>query len=141
MKRFWLRMFDALTRDDLFLRVACLLCGTGFGGIGIALLSAVPKNDLGVTPPWFVVFLCIVAIFLTAWGALLIARCFLPAQSRIARFADTMLPDANGLDNAAVAIVIVLFPVVLLMLLLRLLGVRGSVTDSDKKNTTPGVSP
>ncbi len=74
---------------------------------------------------WFV---CLVGAFGAAfvgWGLLLMIRCVVPAQSRLARVAERVLPDGVGLEEAAFLVVVFLLPAVCVTLLLRWLGVKG----------------
>jgi hypothetical protein len=48
----------------------------------------------------------------------------------MARFIDRYLPDAAGLEDGALLVLVIYFPAALLTLLLRSLGVRGQRTSS-----------
>lgn len=74
---------------------------------------------------WFNLLFWPVALLLIAWGALLVSRCIVPTRSRLARLAEKVLPDPAGLDDAAIALLVVVAPAALLTLLLRLIGVSG----------------
>jgi hypothetical protein len=125
MKRLWVWLKNALTRDDLFLRIAFLLIGLPFTGGGIALLTFALGNireSLGLG-----LLALGIAILAIAWGALLAARCFVHAKSRIARLAEKWGPDTVDIEPVVAAIVIVLLPAVLLTIALRAFGINGEV--------------
>jgi hypothetical protein len=125
MKRFFLRrVLIPLVRDDLFVRVGCFLGGLLFGGFGVAISIWVGTHH---SNPNFQAVCLIIAIPFTAWGALLVSRCALSAQSRLARFIDRYLPDGVGEEGVALIFAIYL-PAAFLTLFLRLLGVRGQRT-------------
>jgi hypothetical protein len=100
MKRFLRHLHIPLVRDDLFVRVVCFLGGLLFGGFGIA-MSGVASHQ---SSPNIQVLCWIIAIPLTAWGTLLVSRCALSAQSRLARFIDRYLPDGVGEEGVALIV-------------------------------------
>jgi hypothetical protein len=55
----------------------------------------------------------------------MVSRCALSVRSRVARFLDKRVPDAVGLEEAALLLIAIYLPAVLLTLLLRFFGVRG----------------
>jgi hypothetical protein len=123
MKRLFRRLAVPLAQDDLLVRVVCLWGGLWIGGLGVAMsLWGATTHDLG---PHFQVIYWIVTILFSAWGGLLVSRCALSAQSRMARFVDKILPDAVGFEEGAALILAVYLPAVLLTLLLHFFGVRG----------------
>lgn len=124
MKRFLRRLLIPLVRDDLFVRVACFLAGLLFGGLGVAMSAWIATHH---SSPNVQVVGWIIAIPFTAWGVLLVSRCALSAQSRLARFVGRYLPDGVGEEGVALILAIYL-PAALLTLFLRLLGVRGQRT-------------
>jgi hypothetical protein len=132
MKRVLRRLLASLLRDDLLLRVACFLGGALFGGLGVTMFIAFAQ-DLRTSFSWVDVVYWLIAILLTAWGALLLSRCVLPAQSRIARLVQRILPDAAGFEEAGLLILLIYLPAMLLTLLLRLVGVRGQRIDWDRE--------
>jgi hypothetical protein len=122
MKRFFLRrVLFPLVRDDLFVRVVCFLGGLLFGGFGVAILVWVATHH---SNPNIQAVCWIIAIPFAAWGALLVSRCALSAQSRLARFVDRHLPDGVGEEGVALIFAIYL-PAALLTLFLGRLGIRG----------------
>jgi len=134
MKRFLRRLIISFERDDLFLRVVFVLSGVLFGGLGIALLVFVSTH--ASASPFANILFWTFAILLTAAGGLMAARCALPAQSRLARFLDRNLPDAVGLEESVLVIVVIYLPAVPLTLLLRFLGVQGQRSMHGGRGTT-----
>ena len=127
MRQFLRRQLEPLTRDDLFLRVLSAMAGLFFGGIGVAMAVAAASLEFLAWLGWFNLVWWPVALVLIAWGGLLLSRCAVPVNSRMARRAERWFPDPDGLDELAVAALIFILPAALLTLLLRLLGVRGQV--------------
>ena len=126
MKRFLRGLIIPLVRDDLFLRIASLLGGLLFSLPGVAMWVWGATHNLSAK---IVVGYWVVAILFIAGGGILVSRCVLSVQSRMARFIDSRLPDAPGLEGLALILVIYL-PAALLTLLLRFFGVRGQGTSS-----------
>ena len=125
MRAFLRRQLEPLTRDDLFLRVVSLLAGIVIGGIGVAMAVAAASLEFLTWLGWFNLVWWPIAALLIAWGALLVTRCVVPVNSRMARRAEKYLPDPAGLEEAALLLVVFVLPAALLTLLLRLIGVRG----------------
>jgi hypothetical protein len=132
MKRFLRHLYlSVVARDDLFSRVVWLLTGVLFGGLGVAMsVAGATQNSLMVLS-WFPFFVYwSIAILFTTGGAIAASRCALSAQSRLARLLDKHLPDTPGLEEAALLLLAIYLPAVLLTLLLRSFGVQGRRTSS-----------
>jgi hypothetical protein len=67
----------------------------------------------------------VIAVALTALGGSWASRFVLSKRSRIARSLDKHVPDAVGFEEAALLLIAIYLPAVLLTLLLRFCGVRG----------------
>jgi hypothetical protein len=123
-----------VTRDDLFSRAVWLSTGIVFGGLGVVMLVAGMRQDVGdmqyvcaaPAPSRIIVpaYWSVAAIF-TAGGAVLASRCVLPARSRLARLLDRHLPDTVGLDEAIILLAIIYLPALVLVIVLRSLGIKG----------------
>jgi hypothetical protein len=122
MKRFLRRLVLSLGWDDLFWRIVGLLGGLFFAAPGVAMSVWGATHDLGAK---IVVGYWAVAILFIAWGGILVSRCVLSAQSRMARFIDSHPPDTHGAEEGIVLILIIYLPAALLTLLLRFFGIRG----------------
>jgi cytochrome c biogenesis protein CcdA len=123
IKRTFRRLLISFVQDDLFVRVACFLAGLLLGSLGVAISIWAATHHAS---PSFQSFCWIIAIPFTVWGALLILRCAVSLRSRMARFIDKyLLPDTPNLEDAALLLLTVYAPAVLLTLLLRFLGVSG----------------
>jgi hypothetical protein len=101
------------------------LAGIVIGGIGVAMAVAAASLEFLTWLGWFNLVWWPIAALLIAWGALLVTRCVVPVNSRMARRAEKYLPDPAGLEEAALLLVVFVLPAALLTLLLRLIGVRG----------------
>jgi hypothetical protein len=123
MRRFWRRLVLQFTRDDLFVRVASLWLGAAAASIGAPLFTA-----MVFSPPdgrlWQAALAAVGGLF-TAWGLLQITRCFVPAQSWLARTADKLSADTADLEDGAILVVVFLLPAALVTLVLRRIGVSG----------------
>src|SRR5689334_10335489 len=124
MRAFLRRQLEPLTRDDLFLRVFSLLAGIVIGGIGVAMAVAAASLEFLAWLGWFNLVWWPIATLLIAWGALLVSRCVVAVNSRMARRAEKFLPDATDLEDAALLLVVFVLPAALITLLLRLVGIR-----------------
>lgn len=121
MKRFLRRLYASAAWDDLFMRVTWSLLGTLFGGLGVVMLVAGAAQGA----PYYVYSW--LGFALTTLGVILISRCALPAQSRLARLLDKYPPDATA-EEGVLLVAIVYLPAALLTILLRSIGVRGQRT-------------
>jgi len=134
MKRMLNALRASLTRDDLFSRAVGLTTGIVFGGLGVGMMVAGARQDVGdmrylcaaPLPNWFVtsVYWSVAVIFAAA-GAIMASRCFLPAQSRLARALDRHLPDTVGLDETIVLLAVIYLPALVAVVILRSLGIKG----------------
>ena len=129
MKSFLRSFVHSLTKDDLFIRILFLLLGSGIGGLGLYGLHWTITNDTSQDPVWFQMLLWLIATLLAVWGVLLICRFFVPRGSWLARLAEKLSPDSAD-EGALVLLVVFCLPAVLVTLLCRLVGVRGSTESS-----------
>jgi len=132
LKRFLHRLVISCERDDLFLRVVFFLSGLLFGGLGVVML--VYASTHSSTSLLAEVLFWVFGILFTAGGGLMVSRCALSAQSRMARFLDRNLPDAAGLEDGALLLIAIYLPAVLLTPFLRFLGLRGQRSNSMHDN-------
>jgi hypothetical protein len=118
----WRKLVDAMTEDDLFIRVILATVGLGFVALGFQSVGAA----VGATGPWgwLLVIWVVGAIFLS-WGMLLFVAAFTPPASRWSKLAEKFYPDPAGLDDAAIVLVVVLIPAAAFTILLRACGLRG----------------
>ena len=130
--RHWLKsLADQLGRDDLFMRLACLISGAMLAsGGGFILIKGFLEFRVVANPSWWWLLLPIISLAFLAWGLLLASRIFTPINSRLARLAEKAFPDQT-FDEWPILILIVgvWAPAVLLTLALRFLGVSGQRRD------------
>ncbi|MCB1539639.1 MAG: hypothetical protein KDJ25_01950 [Rhodoblastus sp.] len=135
--RRWLRsLADQLGRDDLFMRLACLISGAMLASIGgFILIKGFLEFRAIANPSWWWLLAPILPLAFLVWGLLLASRMFTPVNSRFARLAETTYPD-QLFDEWPILILIacVLAPAVLLTLALRFLGVSGQRRDDVPTN-------
>jgi hypothetical protein len=122
MSRGWKQLVDAMTEDDLFIRVILAIFGLGSAALGLQATCAAIR----ATYPWGGLLVCWVmgAVFLS-WGILLFGAAFAPPASRWSKLAEKFYPNPSGLDDAAIVLVIVLIPAAAFTILLRACGLRG----------------
>jgi hypothetical protein len=123
MKRKWTYLRRDLASDDLFVRLLFLFIGAvsvGFGG-WMAFWALVSMEE----PLWARIPLGSLGAISAAWGVLLVLRCFVSAQSRIAAIAERFAPDTPDLDVAVFGLLIFVLPIALLTLGLHASGLRG----------------
>jgi hypothetical protein len=65
---------------------------------------------------------------LSFMGGIVIVSAFTPPTSRWSRFAEKCYPNPAALDDAAIFLIAVLLPAVVVTVLLRAIGVRGYVS-------------
>ncbi|HVZ52668.1 MAG TPA: hypothetical protein VG986_11925 [Pseudolabrys sp.] len=118
MRKWFTQIVGEITQDDLFVRLMQLLAGLDFGALGILIFLAARHEPLtsesrilaGVSAA----FLLVAALFLVC--------CCAPSKSRLGRFGKKFVPDAAGLEDAIVLVVLIALPAALLTLLLRRVG-------------------
>jgi hypothetical protein len=125
MGNLWTLFVEAVSKDDLVIRVTLGVFGVGAFALGLFMVCepAYSNEPLG----WLLVLLVMGLLFML-WGFVVFVAAFTAPSSRWSDFAEKCYPNPAGLDDAAIFILIILFPAVLLTLLLRALGVRGYVT-------------
>jgi hypothetical protein len=138
MRRFWRRFALQFTRDDLFVRVAMLFAGTIIAALGGLILVAtvfwpqmvIDGGEVGsfaharYVVGGLVVMAWIFGLPMAVWGLLLVSRCFVPRQWRIARLAEKCAPDTVDAEGVLI-FMICLIPIAFVTLGLRALGVSG----------------
>lgn len=124
MGHLWKSFVDAVTKDELFIRVTLALFGLGATALGLLALSEiVSSNEF-----WgWLLILWVVGVLFLSWGFLVFVAAFTPPSSRWSKAAEKFYPDPAGLDDAVFFLVLVLIPAAVLTLLLRACGVRGYV--------------
>lgn len=125
MGRLWKLFTEAVTKDDLFIRVTLAVFGLASTALG--LLTVTDAVDSNESWGWLLA-LWVVGILFLSWGLLVFVAAFTPPLSRWSKTAEKFYPDPGGLDEAAIFLVVMLIPAAVLTLLLRACGVRGYVT-------------
>ena len=125
MGTLWRSLVEAVTKDDLFIRVTLFV----FGACALALGFVTVREALHSSESWgwLLAFWIIGAMFIS-WGTIVVVGAFTPPLSRWSKVAEKCYPNPAALDDAVVFLIIVLIPAVMLTLLLRAFGVRGYVT-------------
>lgn len=125
MGNLWKSIIEAVTKDDLFIRVTLAVFGSCATALGLlALREAIRSNE---SWGWLLVLWVVGAMFLS-WGLLVFVSAFTRPSSRWSKAAEKCYPDPAGLDDAALFFVVVLIPAAVLTFLLRACGIRGYVT-------------
>jgi hypothetical protein len=109
MKKLFRRLHTALARDDLFVRLFCLLAGLLLIALGRAIWTVGHNLEAGA-----LIFCWAITALFVLWGALSILRSVLSARSRMARFIDNLVPDPAMMDDAAPFFFVLCLPAVLL---------------------------
>lgn len=124
MGALWRLLVKAVTKDDLFIRVTLVVFG-----VGALVLGSLTVREAHSSESWgWLQAIWIVGVMFLSWGIIVVVGAFTPPLSRWNKVAEKCYPDPAALDDAAVFLIIVLIPAVVLTLLLRALGVRGYVT-------------
>jgi hypothetical protein len=119
----WATLKNALTCDDLFIRIVYLFVAILFATlswIGIAWLASERADTETI---WLSVAL-IAVIACSAYATLMLCGTFAKPNTKPARLADRWMLDAAA-DDGLILLVVIVFPAVLVTLLLRVLGVSG----------------
>lgn len=119
-------LLDALTKDDLFLRVILFVFSLFALWLGIEAVRWLMNQNEEYWGWLFAVGL--IGILFLSWGVVVFVRAFTPPSSRWSKFAEKCYPDPSGLDDVALFLVVVLAPAAVLTLVLRAFGIRGYET-------------
>jgi len=122
MAHIWKKFVDAMTEDDLLIRV--LLAAFGAGAATLGYLAGSEAVDAKESWGWLLA-LWLVGLLFLAWGVLLFGAAFTRPSSRWSKVAERFYPNPSGLDEAAFLLVFLLIPAILLTLILKSCGLRG----------------
>ncbi|MDP9123342.1 MAG: hypothetical protein M3N82_01865 [Pseudomonadota bacterium] len=115
-----------MSKDDLFVRVLYFILGFSLGAGGLYGLQWIVARERQDQPVWAIWPGASFLSLAVAWGFLLAARAFVPCDSRIARLAEALFPDAFD-ESTLLLLAVFCLPALLMTLMLRLLGVQGEV--------------
>jgi hypothetical protein len=119
MRKSFKQNIKELLHDDLFVRMMQLFAGLGLAVLGVLCLFAAQHEALAsegrlLSGGAAAIFLLLATTFLVF--------CCAPADSRIGRVAKKFVPDAAGLDDAALLVIVIALPAAVLTSALRRLG-------------------
>jgi hypothetical protein len=127
MGTLWRRLKDALSTDDLFWRVSCVLFALFLAGVGALVCYLLLGPDRASIWWLWQGLLWIVAGGLYLWAAVLIVGCFSPPGTRPFRWGRHAMPRAVDYDGEmSLTVMVILLPAAVLTIALRCIGVRGS---------------
>jgi hypothetical protein len=107
MSALWKSLVEAVTKDDLFIRITLVVFGFAALVLGfLAVREAVHSTE---SWGWLLALWCVGALF-HSWGATVVLAAFTPPLSRWSKFAEKVYPNPAALDDFAVFLIVVLIP-------------------------------
>lgn len=119
MTRLLRPLIELVTRDDLLVRVVIAFFGIAFCGLGYVPLAWIAAGGLQGEPAWLLALAWVLALAPTTYGLLLLFRAVRTARLPFDRLADHLGPAGEGQ-----LLILLLLPAVIVVLLLRVFGIR-----------------